>query len=410
MKIKLFYIFALIIQVGHCQFQWESIAIPDTIQIMDIASNNENHIFLASAGNTIEAGIYRSIDNLTSWEYLTGNDLSIYSIEITENNVVFIGCSKNIYRSNNNGDSWEMVFEGSYNVTSIKTATGGLAFANSGSGSYISVVKSTNFGYTWDEVFVIPGMIEYIYDFSILNEDTIYMCTTNWFDGGGVYKTIDGGDNWEFDGMYDFHCTSLAKNSKGDIFVGTYGHNTQYWFSGIYVKYFGEDVCIQLNSTLVNDLLINNQDNIYAATDYGILESSNDGLSFEYVNEGLFEGNIKDLAIDNNGFLFASSHNPCNLARSTKSTITGINMKEQKEHLKCYPNPAKDYLIFETKEHNQLDHSEILIRDIYGNQITTVMLNSNQTVWDTRSIAPGIYFYRTVIDGEVVSGKIIFKK
>ena len=85
-------------------------------------------------------------------------------------------------------------------------------------------------------------------------------------------------------------------------------------------------------------------------------------------------------------------------------------MKEQKEHLKCYPNPAKDYLIFETKEHNQLDHSEILIRDIYGNQITTVMLNSNQTVWDTRSIAPGIYFYRTVIDGEVVSGKIIFKK
>ncbi|MCB0823212.1 MAG: T9SS type A sorting domain-containing protein [Bacteroidales bacterium] len=78
--------------------------------------------------------------------------------------------------------------------------------------------------------------------------------------------------------------------------------------------------------------------------------------------------------------------------------------------INIYPNPAKDYMILETKEHNQLDHSEILIRDIYGNQITTVMLNSNQTVWDTRSIAPGIYFYRTVIDGEVVSGKIIFKK
>ena len=85
-------------------------------------------------------------------------------------------------------------------------------------------------------------------------------------------------------------------------------------------------------------------------------------------------------------------------------------MKEQKEHLKCYPNPAKDYLIFETKEHNQLDHSEILIRDIYGNQITTVMLNSNQTVWDTRIIPVGIYFYQTVIDGEVVSGKILISK
>jgi hypothetical protein len=94
-----------------------------------------------------------------------------------------------------------------------------------------------------------------------------------------------------------------------------------------------------------------------------------------------------------------------------KDTTTGLleNIAGQNK-IKVYPNPAKDYMIFEAIEHIQLNHSEILIQDIYGNQIASLILNSPKTVWDTRNIPGGIYFYQTIIDGEFMSGKVVISK
>ena len=166
---------------------------------------------------------------------------------------------------------------------------------------------------------IIQGMVEYVYDIAILNQDTICAGTTNWFDGGGVYRSVDGGDNWEHIGMYDFHVLALELNSQGDLFAGTYGNNSQF-LSGVFVLYKGEEEWTQLCTTLVNDMKINSKDYLYAATDFGVLSSTDNGQTFEYINDGLFTGDVDDLALDSAGYLYASSYNVY-MARSVNSTL-----------------------------------------------------------------------------------------
>jgi len=89
------------------------------------------------------------------------------------------------------------------------------------------------------------------------------------------------------------------------------------------VLYKGEEEWTQLCSTLVNDMIINSKDYLYAATDFGVLSSTDNGQTFEYINDGLFTGDVDDLALDSAGYLYASSYN-VNMARSVNSTLPNM--------------------------------------------------------------------------------------
>lgn len=272
MKVLLIVISLIILNfnLGYSQGYWETISIPDTIQIKCMAANSQNNIFLGTGGNTVSGGISRSVDNCNTWGFLGFKDLGIYSIHLNENNHVFISQTGSVYKSIDNGENWILKYEGLSNVNCITSYPNGILFANSGTGSYHSIIRSLDYGTTWDEVKVFPDNVEAAYDIDLLNEDMIYVCTTDWFDGGGVYRSMDGGDNWEHIGMYDFHCMSLAINSRGDVFVGTYGGNDIYILSGVYVLYNGADNWVRHYATLVNDMILGSEDNLYVATDNGI--------------------------------------------------------------------------------------------------------------------------------------------
>ncbi len=92
-----------------------------------------------------------------------------------------------------------------------------------------------------------------------------------------------------------------------------------------------------------------------------------------------------------------------------KDTTTGINdMAVVQERLKVYPNPAKDHVVFEQKENTI--NSKIKIMNIFGEQVETLFVKSEKTVWDTRQTKNGIYFYRLELKGKMVSGKVVIQK
>jgi hypothetical protein len=112
-----------------------------------------------------------------------------------------------------------------------------------------------------------------------------------------------------------------------------------------------------------------------------------------------------------------------------KDTTVGISQTPQNETLKVYPNPANNYVVFETENPANViaegprvaealavaqarprQSHTITITNTYGQQITTLQVKDNKTVWDTRSINSGVYFYSLMIAGEFNSGKVIVGK
>ena len=126
-----------------------------------------------------------------------------------------------------------------------------------------------------------------------MNKDTIYIGTTDWIEGGGVYQSIDGGDSWSHIGLYDFYVFALALNSNGQLFAGTWGNNMDPNITGVYLFDDTSGEWEHLLTKYVNDLLINSDDEIFVACGFpgsGVYYSEDNGQNFVALDEGMFEG------------------------------------------------------------------------------------------------------------------------
>ncbi len=82
--------------------------------------------------------------------------------------------------------------------------------------------------------------------------------------------------------------------------------------------------------------------------------------------------------------------------------------------LLIYPNPAKEYLVFEFEAHLALGETKFeeifQITDIFGRKVAELPLKSEKTVWDCREVKDGIYFYALEIEGKRYAGKVVIRK
>jgi murein DD-endopeptidase MepM/ murein hydrolase activator NlpD len=58
----------------------------------------------------------------------------------------------------------------------------------------------------------------------------------------------------------------------------------------------------------------------------------------------------------------------------------------------CFPNPAKDYVVFEVRKVKPINQ-QIIITNTYGQQIELLSIKNEKTVWDIRKVSSGTYFY-----------------
>ncbi len=90
---------------------------------------------------------------------------------------------------------------------------------------------------------------------------------------------------------------------------------------------------------------------------------------------------------------------------------TTVGLQEQKlseDWHKVYPNPAKDYMVFEISKTDVV--GTIRLINVFGEEIAKEKIIGGKTVFDLRGMENGIYFYKTEIEGEVLIGKIIIQK
>ncbi|MDA8644062.1 hypothetical protein N9L50_02070 [Flavobacteriaceae bacterium] len=180
---------------------------------------------------TTGGGLWKTTDGGLNWNNISDGYFkspSIGSIDVFQKDpsVVYVGTGsdgirsnvivgKGVYKSKDAGDSWEFIgLEKTGQIGAVKihpekpetvyVAAIGQAFQpNSERGLY----KTTDGGKTWDKILFISDQIGIVdFEFSPENPDIIYAASWEvdrkpWTilsgsDAGGIYKSVDGGENW----------------------------------------------------------------------------------------------------------------------------------------------------------------------------------------------------------------------
>ena len=90
------------------------------------------------------------------------------------------------------------------------------------------------------------------------------------------------------------------------------------------------------------------------------------------------------------------------------TTYVGIpGRPEFSANFKVYPNPARDYVVFERQGLQAKQQKQITIQivTVLGQEVETLEMQGDKTVWITEEVEPGVYFYR--IEGGGYLGKMV---
>lgn len=384
---------------------WEQLDFPDTTDIWCFDINNENDIFVGTGGSDTYGSIYKSSDFGNTWSVFYDFDGELVSrLGISESGNIFVskGSLSFVY-SEDNGESWNSIALPTY-------ANGGInqLFCIGNDTVYLGfwladgglLIRTADDGESWDSLFTTYGHTsEHIKDILVASSNEIYIAMGAYFpEMGGVYKSNDNGETWEFLGLLNHSVSSLAINSANDLIAGVRGAEGSN-YPGIFVLRNGSNQWeALLEGAMVEDLLINSADHIYFSSSWpsGIGRSVDNGLNFEMINEGLEGSSMGELILDEDEYIYAKT--PGLSSFLFKSIKTTVNIKDElfikslKYNNYPCPNPftnSIDIVLCELSNQNTM----LEIYTVSGENILHLSIPSytNKYTINTERYNPGIY-------------------
>lgn len=160
---------------------------------------------------TASLGIFRSVDDGTTWQNVYQTDSVIFSLFIRSDGVIIAGGRGCVYRSTDNGATWaQHSFAGVHPVTDVLFLPDGSIFLGTGEiedhgGIGVDegdgVFLSQDGGITWTKKSNgLAGSLA-VTALARMHSGRLVAATSNWNDRpftGGVYYSDDGGAHWEF--------------------------------------------------------------------------------------------------------------------------------------------------------------------------------------------------------------------
>lgn len=148
------------------------------------------------------------------WTHLNGPyGISPREIVVDSNNNLYMIGGRGLRKSVNNGESWTLingdVFGNSLTLVDDHTML---------IGDWGGAFRSTDCGNTWDTILNI-NINYWITDVKSFGNDMIFASLVNFFGAGGVYKSVDGGENWQLISFQSVFCLEIDQN--GTLYAGT---------------------------------------------------------------------------------------------------------------------------------------------------------------------------------------------
>ena len=315
---------------------WEQVGI-SVGQVIKLGISPVNgNIFAAlrTGDNYYATGMSRSTDSGQSWQPINSGltNLSIYSIAIKNDGVIFIGgASSSVHRSIDDGNTWvksdtSIQPHGDPIEAMTVDAEGNIYAAN-----YYGVHKSTNNGSSWVNIggmgaakslafnsigdlflaswsgglWKLPGGdTTWVNLTSNIGESwiwTLFIASNDFIYAAGK-RSEDNGETWIPMGSTTHGASSYAENSQGHLFCGTFN--------------FGS----------------------------GAFRSSDYGVTWEAINSGFPTGNfdIRSIAMDSDDYLYAGTLK-YSMYKTTTPTVTSVENENELPTTfyleQNYPNP-----------------------------------------------------------------------
>ena len=394
--------------------------------IAQVGSTPSSFVFVSNDvmfTGTLGSGVYKSEDYGNTWVQINNGltDLYVYSLAMNSNGGIFTGTENGyVFYTSNNGLSWSRTnLNAGSKVKALAIAPSGSIFAgleNDG------IYRSQNNGSSWERV---KEQID-IYSIAVNNNGLIFAGAG--VPDEGVFRSTDGGNTWVKVLSTEHNVNSLAFNYAGTLFAVTGNLETADKPLGdvlarskdagntwdFFYNFGSSSYGLVINS--LGHLFLGRYRFVWVSTDKGeswVLQSS--GLELEH-------GILISYGINSQGFLYAGQEG----GYIYRTTLNTIGVKKLSELLPSsfklyqnYPNPFNpaSTIKFDIPSAGARYNVpvQIVIFNVLGKQIARLLNEklspgSYSVTWDAVNYPSGVYFYKLISDGYVVTKKMILVK
>lgn len=414
--------------------------------IPNLAVNSKDQILAATSN-----GIFISIDEGLPWNFCSYDNSIIQSLSISTQGELLAGTySGSVFYSSNHGDTWKHIFDvGNYLSTpilSITTHSSGKIFVSSTDGIYYSndgrtnwakmklsandsialsmvtdssgniytstrnaAYRSTDAGVTWKTVYSQSSATINLLSITPQNHLIMSLQPVYPYTQSSLMRSTDNGDNWE---VIDTRAAqSIVINLNGYIFTANglirrSTNNGQSW----------RQVDSGLTTNDISYLCRDSLGNIYAAGQYNIWVSSNNGENWTSINLDLPHAPIyslvgypmKEIYIGTWGGGVWKSNEFITEVANEKILASQFSLQQN------YPNPFNPT----TRIHYSLPKSgrvSLKVFDVLGRELVQLVngyqhLGDQEVKFNASDLPTGIYFYRLQFDSFSETRKCVILK
>jgi len=364
------------VQSASCQY-WQQVFAKDAGDIESLASD----VRFVYAGT--DSGVFRSSNDGNSWTQVNTGliEHEIYTLGVSRSGNVFAGTEHHgVYRTTNNGDSWvekNVGFPDSLTFFAIVCDKNGNIFSGSPTDG---VFFSTNEGDSWTlRSTGLPSTFVWSMIITPANELVVGL-------SGSIVRTNDAGQHWSrLDSLStNDEVLALACDSNSILYAGTLtGSVLRSSNAGVdWIPVASSPRHKPIRNFAIHD------STVYAATyGDGVLTSSDRGLHWRSMNEGLTDTLLYRLTISPKGYLYCGTYT-AKIFRSKKTLGVQSFPIGFQPQLSVYPNPgSRNILITSTDPALRIDR--ITIYDCVGRSSTLLVSNG---AFDATSFRSGMYF------------------
>ncbi len=389
------------------QNYWEEIfATGPSIFSLDVS--DDGVVYLGTAN-----GIWKSFDNGNIWEFdtISPGNLVVYSLYAKNDGIVYAGCNGYVYYSNDYGVNWTLIFNDAIgNVFSIYVDSNNNLYV----GIYSGIYRSADNGLNWELVLDLFNL-ETAYSIIEDSQNVLYAGTSIYmppYEIGGLYYSTDTGITWShIEATTHYRVHDISIDQDNNLICAVYYSPSS--IGGVYKFNPTNGNWTVLKSSLIATAIVIDQFNTYyvssdnAAGPTGCMISYDNGQNWTSINSGLTNINIQTLDISPEGYLFSTSVFPSKVFRSTGSVYTGANKNlEKDENFQIFPNPVGNELNIITPP--SIDHVFFELINLEGHLVMQMELRGKNILTNIKELKPGLYLYFFRKDGKIFQqGKII---
>jgi hypothetical protein len=395
--------------------QWALAPLTPDRYISDIAIQSDT-VYLATLGS----GVYRSANNMVSWDNLYNGLDSIQSRAVyqilVDGPILIIATQDGIYKSTDSGQNWfrssDGIFVGNgawYAFTESIVRIDSTLFT----GAWAGIFRSTDGGDNWLPS-NISGQDVLAKNFTMHN-GTLFAARESINTPYG-YKSTNGGLSWQSLTTITMPTITFLSEPP-NIWSGTIegvwlstnnGANWAPKMNGLPLDPYNSSI-IRVNGTMVTSVKFGGS---------GVLVSRDDGVLWEDFGQGLpFLSDIEELIVYGNKILAATSDGL--YQRDISDIPTGIESEDNNLPgdfylSQNYPNPFNPSTVIEYSIPSPL-HVTLKVFDIVGREVTTLIdedksSGNYQATFDASTLSGGLYFYKLQAGRTNITKKAILLK